>query len=35
MHEIRLILEDNEYELVLKQKGNLTWKEYFLKGIKE
>jgi hypothetical protein len=33
MHEIRIILEDEEYEKILKQKGDQTWKEYFLKGI--
>jgi hypothetical protein len=33
MHEIRIILEDEEYEKILKSKGDQTWKEYFLKEL--
>ena len=32
MKEIRITLEDQEYEKVLKQKGEMTWKEYFMEG---
>lgn len=30
MHEIRMILEDKEYEAMLKIKKDQTWKQLFL-----
>jgi len=32
MKHIRLVLEDKEYETHMKKKGNMTWKEYMLRG---
>jgi len=32
MKEIRITLEDQEYEEVSKQKGSMTWKEFFMNG---
>lgn len=31
MKEIRIALEDQEYEDVLKRKEEMTWKEYLLR----
>jgi len=31
MKEVRLILENKEYENLKKLKGEKTWKEFFLK----
>ena len=31
MKNINIMFEDNEYELLKKEKGNLSWKEFFLK----
>jgi len=34
MKHIRLQLEDAEYEQLLTDKGNMTWKELLIKGAK-
>jgi hypothetical protein len=31
MKEIRVALEDQEYEKLMKLKGDMTWKEYMCK----
>jgi len=33
MKHIRLVLEDKEYEQLIKDKGNMTWKQYLMRGI--
>ena len=32
MKEIRIALEDSEYAILIKAKGNLTWKQYLISG---
>jgi len=34
MKRLHIILEDNEYEEMVREKGNKTWKEFFLELIK-
>jgi hypothetical protein len=34
MKEIRIALENTEYEKLIKMKGDLTWKQYFCKELK-
>jgi len=33
MKEIRIALEDEEYNKIIKDKGELTWKQYLMRGI--
>jgi hypothetical protein len=33
MKEIRIALEEQEYEKLMKAKGDMTWKQYMCKGI--
>ena len=35
MKEIRIILEDKEYNKCMSKKGDRTWKEYFMNGCGE
>jgi len=31
MKEIRVVLEEKEYDILIKQKKELTWKQYLMR----
>jgi len=33
MKNVRLVLEDAEYEKAIKKKGNMSWHDILMKGV--